>query len=66
MLFWAVVKRCYVVYGLIQEKGGDGEGEQAQEWSDLNSSYSDETYDNWNLSRFLITLFRLLSKFPCD
>lgn len=28
--------------------------EQAQEWSDLNSSYSDETSDNWNLSRFLI------------
>jgi hypothetical protein len=28
--------------------------EQAQEWSDLNSSSSDETYDNQNLSRFLI------------
>jgi len=28
--------------------------EQAQEWSDLNSAYSDETYDNRNLSRFLI------------
>ncbi|CAM6028282.1 unnamed protein product [Sphagnum balticum] len=25
--------------------------EQAQEWSDLNSSDSDETYDNQNLSR---------------
>ncbi|CAK9221225.1 unnamed protein product [Sphagnum jensenii] len=25
--------------------------EQAQEWSDLNSAYSDETYDNRNLSR---------------
>lgn len=54
MLFWAVVKRHCVVYGLIQEKGVMVREEQAQEWSDLNSSYSDETYDNRNLSRFLI------------
>ncbi len=66
MLFWAVVKGCYVVYGLIQEKGGDGEGRASSRVVRLKLSLF--WWDLWQSEFIQVpnSLFRLLSKFPCD